>query len=461
MKGHCKTICCFLILCLLAGTGVNASPTSELYCSPRVAAYYPYYYVDILPVSQIRFDQLTDIIFFSAYPNEDGTLNADRLNQEDPNAMVDLVQAANDNNVKVWLCVGGSSTGSEYFHTVVTSPFKRAILIEQLMQFSLVNGFEGIDLDWEPITAPFGYATFIRDLKAEMVPHGLELSVDVYAGSNGLNADAFDSVDWLHVMAYDMYEESPHSTYEDALAGLEFWENAGFPRSKMILGLPFFGREVVADAETQSSPYYAYKEIVSDYLSLPVDPDIDAVDPDTGEVYPDSTDEVGVINFDGINTIKDKTRYVLENGYGGVMFWELTNYTVDDTSLLTAINEEFQASSPPDFNCDNVIDILDLSHLMTYWLMDECDIQNTWCERSDLDLSTKVDISDFALFSQYWKPHQGDINNDTHVDLSDVVLLIERWLWTGEPGEIPEDISMDGDVDLRDFAIIAENWLIR
>ncbi|MHC4784224.1 MAG: glycosyl hydrolase family 18 protein [Planctomycetota bacterium] len=376
MRKHDKTICCFLILCLLAGTGVNASPTSELYCSPRVAAYYPYYYVDILPVSQIRFDQLTDIIFFSAYPNEDGTLNADRLNQEDPNATVDLVQAANDNNVKVWLCVGGSSTGSEYFHTVVTSPFKRALLIEQLMQFSLVNGFEGIDLDWEPITAPFGYATFIRDLKAEMVPHGLELSVDVYAGINGLNADAFDSVDWLHVMAYDMYKESPHSTYEDALAGLEFWENAGFPRHKMTLGLPFFGRNI-----PYNNIYHTYKQIVDLYHPTP------------------DIDQVGTINFNGINTIKDKTRYVLENGYGGVMFWELTNDTTDETSLLTAINEQVQASSPPDFNCDRVVNLSDLAYIASDWLTDGCMLDNTWCQRSDLDLSETVDIKDLAIFS--------------------------------------------------------------
>jgi hypothetical protein len=404
-----------------------------------VAAYYPYYYVDILPVSQIRFDQLTDIIFFSAYPNEDGTLNADRLNQEDPNATVDLVQAANDNNVKVWLCVGGSSTGSEYFHTVVTSPFKRALLIEQLMQFSLVNGFEGIDLDWEPITAPFGYATFIRDLKAEMVPHGLELSVDVYAGINGLNADAFDSVDWLHVMAYDMYKESPHSTYEDALAGLEFWENAGFPRHKMTLGLPFFGRNI-----PYNNIYHTYKQIVDLYHPTP------------------DIDQVGTINFNGINTIKDKTRYVLENGYGGVMFWELTNDTTDETSLLTAINEQVQASSPPDFNCDRVVNLSDLAYIASDWLTDGCMLDNTWCQRSDLDLSETVDIKDLAIFSQSWNPFlQGDINLDIQVNLEDVILLATQWLWTGTNGVIPEDLNSDGRVDLKDFAIIAENWLPR
>jgi hypothetical protein len=242
-------------------------------------------------------------------------------------------------------------------------------------------------------------------------------------------------------MAYDLWKESPHSTYEDALAGLAHWGDLGFPRPKTILGLPFFGRKIPAD-----NIYYPYKQILSDYLPDPVDPNID---------------EIAGINFNGTNTIKDKTQYVLENGYGGVMFWDITNDTTDETSLLTAVAEAVQLYGPPDFNCDNVIDILDLSHLMTYWLVDECNIENTWCERCDLDLSTEVDLSDFTFFSQDWKPLQGDINNDTHVDLLDVALLVEQWLWTGDPGNIPEDISIDGYVNLKDFAIIAENWLIR
>jgi hypothetical protein len=436
MKEHYKTICCFLLLCLFAAIAGGASASSALHCSFRVAGYYPDYNADELPISQIRFEQLTDIIYFSIYPNSDGSLNTNSINK-DPNTLGDLVQAAKDNTVKIWISVGGAGR-SDHFSTVVADPAKRAIFVNELMQFSLSNGLDGIDLDWEPIDEPDGYALLIRELKTEMIPHSLALSVDVYAQGDGLRPEAFDSIDWLHVMAYDMHENIPHSSYDEAVAGLAHWESAGFPRPKMILGLPFFGRKIPFDDN-----YYFYRDIISSYSPEPED------------------DEIAGINFNGINTIKAKTGYVLENGYGGVMLWELTNDTTDETSLLTAGAEAVQLYGPPDFNCDNVIDILDLSHLMTYWLMDQCNIENTWCERCDLDLSTEVDISDFTSFSQDWKPLQGDINNDTHVDLSDVVLLVERWLWTGDPGDIPEDISMDGDVNLRDFAIIAENWLIR
>jgi hypothetical protein len=311
------------------------------------------------------------------------------------------------------------------------------------MQFTLDNGYDGINLDWEPITDPDNYALFISELKTEMIPHSLTLSVDVYLKDQGIRSEVFDLIDWLYIMAYYLWETKPHSTYEDALAGLAYWDSLGFPRPKTILGLPFFGKDT-----TLATPadYFPYKEIVSLYHPAP---DVDDLRP------------LVDINFNGINTIKDKTQYVLENGYGGVMFWDITNDTTDETSLLTAVAEAVQLYSPPDFNCDHVVDILDLSHLMTYWLMDGCVVENTWCERSDLDLSTDVDILDVALFSQDWKPVQGDINDDSHVNFSDFAVMAKQWLWTGDPGSIPEDINNDGYVDMNDFAIIIENWLIR
>lgn len=440
MKGHYKTVYCCLLICVFAGFAANTAGTSDLYCSFRSMGYYPYYTVDELPPDQIRYDKLTDIIFFSVYPDVDGNLLVTRLNQEDPNATTDLIRLAHENNVNVSLCVGGANTGSENFGTVVADPIKRAIMINQLVDFTLDNGFDGINLDWEPITDPDNYALFISELKTAMEPNSLELSVDVYLQSDGIKSEVFDLIDQLHIMAYYLHETLPHSTYEEAISGLEYWDGLGFPRSKTILGLPFFGKDTTLSTP---SDYFPYDWIVSNYHPAP------------------DVDQIGGINFNGIDTIKAKTQYVLENGYGGVMFWELSNDTTDETSLLTAITEAVQLYGPPDFNCDNVIDILDLSHLMTYWLMDGCVFGNTWCQRSDLDLSEEVNILDFALFSQHWKPLQGDINDDSHVNLSDFTLMAEDWLWTGLPGSIQEDINIDGCVNMKDYAIIAENWLIR
>ena len=52
-----------------------------------------------------------------------------------------------------------------------------------------------------------------------------------------------------------------------------------------------------------------------------------------------------------------------------------------------------------------------------------------------------------------------DINGDGQVDHEDLELLGQSWLWSGEPGAVPEDIKEDGHIDLYDFAELANQWL--
>ena len=58
---------------------------------------------------------------------------------------------------------------------------------------------------------------------------------------------------------------------------------------------------------------------------------------------------------------------------------------------------------------------------------------------------------------------EGDITGEGDVDISDLVRLTDKWLWTGTPGGIDEDIAPlsygDGIVNFKDFAVLAEEWL--
>ncbi|HPA42262.1 MAG TPA: hypothetical protein PKV69_09635, partial [Candidatus Hydrogenedentes bacterium] len=51
-------------------------------------------------------------------------------------------------------------------------------------------------------------------------------------------------------------------------------------------------------------------------------------------------DEVGGFYFNNADTLRRKTRYALEERLAGVMIWELSMDTRDDTSLLKAITDE-------------------------------------------------------------------------------------------------------------------------
>ena len=59
------------------------------------------------------------------------------------------------------------------------------------------------------------------------------------------------------------------------------------------------------------------------------------------EFAPDpGADEAGGYYFNGVATIRHKTRYAIDQGLNGVMIWEIGQDTQDHTSLLLAIHEE-------------------------------------------------------------------------------------------------------------------------
>jgi hypothetical protein len=366
----------FLFCFVCSNTSVASS---DFYCDFQVIGYYPDYWR--IPISGIRYDKLTQVIFFSIYPNPDGSLNTSQI---DLSRQTTFVNSAHINEVDTSICIGGWGL-SDNFSPIAANPETRTAFIIHLTQYCLDHNFDGVVLDWEPVSIPTdqaNYSFLIQELKSSLSAHNLTLSVAVGALGNEFNPSAIDSIDWLHVMAYDMGTPgTPHSTYEDALAGASYWETFGFSKSKILLGLPFYGR----DGNWWYEPSYVpYDEIIAQYRLGP------------------EVDEINGIYFNGINTIKAKTRYMVENDYGGVMFWEITEDTGDETSLLTAISDEIHFNLPPDFNCDGLVEAIDFEHLAAHWLMSDCNNINDWCNASDLDQSNTVSLQDFALFTQHW-----------------------------------------------------------
>ena len=79
--------------------------------------------------------------------------------------------------------VGGSGI-SDNFSSVVANTTNRAAFINNMILYCLDYNFDGVVLDWEPITEDTdkeNYTLLIQELKTAMVVHELSLSVAVLA----------------------------------------------------------------------------------------------------------------------------------------------------------------------------------------------------------------------------------------------------------------------------------------
>jgi chitinase len=215
--------------------------------------------------------------------------------------------------VRLILCVGGWER-SAHFAAVSGSPDKRREFVKAAVQVCLEERLDGLDLDWEhPRDSTEGdrYGTLLAELHAGFQRHGLILSVTVAAWQK-LSSKAFTAVDWVHVMAYN--HDGQHSTFEAAKKDVATLVDTGVPAEKIVLGLPFYGRDVKNREKTLT-----YREIVAKH-----------------DLKPD-VDEVNGMYFNGPATIRRKTAFAMESRLGGVMAWELGQDAPEDGSLLRVI----------------------------------------------------------------------------------------------------------------------------
>lgn len=115
-----------------------------------VTGYYPAYRQTYLPPAGIDFSVVTHIIQFSVAPNADGSLNmgANGLTAGYAN---NLVTTAHSAGRKALICVGGA--GSQAGFQGATTTVNLSKFVSNLTNFVATYGYDGVDLDWEPLPA--------------------------------------------------------------------------------------------------------------------------------------------------------------------------------------------------------------------------------------------------------------------------------------------------------------------
>ena len=253
---------------------------------------------------------LTDLIYFSAQPMPDGGLDTSLLSETTLKGLRSMKELY---GTRILISVGGWER-SQGFGPMVIDPQARKKFEDNLLAFSLSHALDGVDFDWEfpDNEAQYaGYTSLLQEIKAAFQPHGMLISMAL-SPNGDLTHPLYQYADRINVMSYD--HEGQHSTYDQAVQDLNFVINSGFAKAKLMLGVPFYGRELANPANE-----FTYAEMIQKYHPAP------------------GQDEMNGIYFNGIDTIARKSCYAHDNGFGGVMIWELGQDSTDNTSLLRTV----------------------------------------------------------------------------------------------------------------------------
>lgn len=175
--------------------------------------------------------------------------------------------------VKTLFSIGGGGSNSALFAGIAADPSKRRRFIKSTIDVARKFGFDGMDLDWESPQSPTEMTSLgllLRDWRAALQKEAavtsrsrLLLTAAVYfspvfilaadrrsfpVGSMGRNLDLINVMCYDYHGSWDTSKTGAHAALYDPTSnistsyGLTSWVRAGAPRSKLVMGLPLYGR---------------------------------------------------------------------------------------------------------------------------------------------------------------------------------------------------------------------------
>ena len=315
------------------------------YAAPLFIGYYPdwgKWHKPAYTVDKVPYEKLTHVLWSFITPNADGTLHGDAA--DDPSALDSMVTLAHAAGTKVIVSLGGGGQ-SDKFAPVAKDSTLRNKFIVNLVDYVKAHNLDGLDMDWEweynpvPEADTIAYNKLLTELR-EALPKDKSLSAALpcsrYYGKWFTPEVLVKNLDWFGFMTYDMtgdWDEKalfdsplyPHEGYTtwSWQETFDYWSKRGVPAEKMVFGIPSFGFQFEG-ATGPGSNFTKGKTKSLSYAQIVKNTDWE-IHFDSVSVEPYAVSENSYTTYEDPHSAAIKTRWVKENGYAGIMVWEVSH----------------------------------------------------------------------------------------------------------------------------------------
>lgn len=325
-------------ICMIAGLfALNLNAGDSI-----VLGYYMAWSKGSLPYTDVPYDDVTHIAHAFVWPKSDGTLDTYSYF-----SYPQLVQRARDEEVKMIVSVGGWGN-SDGFGPMVADDEARARFVNDITDFCLDNGYDGIDLDWEypGTTDRANFVKLVQELRDTFDDQEVPLTISIALPSsdwrNGYDIAALrDLIDYFGIMTYDFHGSwSAHSGHNSPLyspasnlcqdgslhQSVNYYLQRGIPKSKLVVGAASYGRrfntpELYQSPTTPTNNGAAVS--YSDAMKL-IEQGWSYHWDETSKVpYLKNSNNTQIVAFDDTVSFRYKAEYIRDNELRGVKVWAL------------------------------------------------------------------------------------------------------------------------------------------
>ncbi len=280
--------------------------------------------------------------------------------------------------VKTLISVGGWTWSGKFSDAALTDA-SRTAFANSAVAFIRQHGFDGVDIDWEfPVDGGMAgnversqdkanFTLLMAKLREKLDAQGkldgrqylLTFAGGAQAFYTNIELDKLGAyVDFATIMTYDMHGPSTSSVTDlnaplytpsesspqyqwSCDAAVKLWTSRGFPKNKILMGIPFYGIKFNGVKNAGNGLYQAfssgasipYDKIASDYLSNSAYKRFTHPDARVPWLFNGST----FISYDDPLSIAEKAGYIRDAGLGGAAVWELSQNA--DGALLRTLRE--------------------------------------------------------------------------------------------------------------------------